>query len=184
VTNNAVDFVSAVGLTSVAEPEVRIQLPPAASPVRTAERYGSSGLDKRQMRLSRLGTDSSLPPDYQGFRGRVSSARRCASCCRLENLVRLAKNHTISGGGVHVAAVRKALGDGREGNRFIVSDPGRGYSFVAPVTREKRQGGPAPTPNQPARSGNLPVLLTRVVGRDEVPQSTFVDHRVRPHATD
>ncbi|HEY1909408.1 MAG TPA: hypothetical protein VGG73_00685, partial [Vicinamibacterales bacterium] len=32
---------------------------------------GSSGLDKRQMRLSRLGTDSSLPPDYQGFRGRV-----------------------------------------------------------------------------------------------------------------
>jgi hypothetical protein len=23
------------------------------------------------MRLSRLGTDSSLPPDYQGFRGRV-----------------------------------------------------------------------------------------------------------------
>src|SRR6516162_4077826 len=26
---------------------------------------------KRQMRLSRLGTDSSLPPDYQGFRGRA-----------------------------------------------------------------------------------------------------------------
>ena len=69
---------------------------------------------------------------------------------------------------VHVAAVRKALGDGREGNRFIVSDPGRGYSFVAPVTREQRQEGPAPTPNQPAGSANLPVLLTRVVGRDEV----------------
>ena len=43
---------------------------------------------------------------------------------------------------VHVAAVRKALGDGREGNRYIVSIPGRGYSFVAPVTREQRQGGP------------------------------------------
>ena len=69
---------------------------------------------------------------------------------------------------VHVAAVRKALGDGREGNRFIVNDPGRGYSFVAPVTRERWQQAPAPPPEQPARSGNLPVLLTRVVGRDEV----------------
>jgi predicted ATPase/DNA-binding winged helix-turn-helix (wHTH) protein len=69
---------------------------------------------------------------------------------------------------VHVAAVRKALGDGREGNRCIVSNPGRGYSFVGPVTREQRQEAPAPPPNQPARSGNLPVLLTRVVGRDEI----------------
>jgi predicted ATPase/DNA-binding winged helix-turn-helix (wHTH) protein len=69
---------------------------------------------------------------------------------------------------VHVAAVRKALGDGREGNRFILSNPGRGYSFVAPVTREQRQEAPAPAPNQPVRSGNLPALLTRVVGRDEI----------------
>jgi predicted ATPase/DNA-binding winged helix-turn-helix (wHTH) protein len=69
---------------------------------------------------------------------------------------------------VHVAAVRKALSDGREGNRFIVNNTGRGYSFVAPVTREQRQEAPAPPPNQPARSGNLPALLTRVVGRDEV----------------
>jgi len=69
---------------------------------------------------------------------------------------------------VHVAAVRKALGDGREGNRFIVNNPGRGYSFVASVTREQRHEVPAPPPNQPARTGNLPALLTRVVGRDEV----------------
>jgi predicted ATPase/DNA-binding winged helix-turn-helix (wHTH) protein len=68
---------------------------------------------------------------------------------------------------VHVAAVRKALGDGREGNRFIVSDPGRGYRFVAPVTREQWREAPA-APNQPAPSGNLPALLTPVVGRDEV----------------
>lgn len=36
---------------------------------------------------------------------------------------------------VHVAGLRKALGDGRDGNRFIVSVAGRGYSFVAPVRR-------------------------------------------------
>lgn len=34
---------------------------------------------------------------------------------------------------VHVAGLRKLLGDGQDGNRFIVSVAGRGYSFVAPV---------------------------------------------------
>src|SRR5262249_57451072 len=72
---------------------------------------------------------------------------------------------------VHVAAVRKALGDGREGNRFIISDPGRGYRFVAPVTRRWKQA-PAAPPEQPA-SGNLPAPLTRVVGRDEVIQTVI-----------
>jgi DNA-binding winged helix-turn-helix (wHTH) protein len=35
---------------------------------------------------------------------------------------------------VHVAALRRALGDGHDGNRFIVNIPGRGYQFVAAVT--------------------------------------------------
>jgi DNA-binding winged helix-turn-helix (wHTH) protein len=35
---------------------------------------------------------------------------------------------------VHVAALRRALGDGRDGNRFIVNVPGRGYQFVSAVT--------------------------------------------------
>lgn len=35
---------------------------------------------------------------------------------------------------VHVAALRRALGDGREGKRFIINIPGRGYQFVAAVT--------------------------------------------------
>jgi predicted ATPase/DNA-binding winged helix-turn-helix (wHTH) protein len=34
---------------------------------------------------------------------------------------------------VHIAAVRKALGNGRPGNQFIASIPGRGYSFVVEV---------------------------------------------------
>jgi len=34
-----------------------------------------------------------------------------------------------------VATLRKALSDGRGGNRFIANIPGRGYTFVAPVTR-------------------------------------------------
>jgi DNA-binding winged helix-turn-helix (wHTH) protein len=46
---------------------------------------------------------------------------------------------------VHVAALRKALGDGRAGKRYIVNNPGRGYSFAAPVAREQRQPAIAPT---------------------------------------
>jgi TolB-like protein len=37
---------------------------------------------------------------------------------------------------VHVAALRKTLGDGRAGRRYVANNPGRGYTFVAPVTRE------------------------------------------------
>jgi DNA-binding winged helix-turn-helix (wHTH) protein len=32
---------------------------------------------------------------------------------------------------VHISALRRALRDGRDGNRFIINIPGRGYCFVA-----------------------------------------------------
>ena len=35
---------------------------------------------------------------------------------------------------VQLSGLRRALGDGRDGNRFVVNSPGRGYRFVAPVT--------------------------------------------------
>jgi DNA-binding winged helix-turn-helix (wHTH) protein len=35
---------------------------------------------------------------------------------------------------VHMSALRRRLRDGRDGNRFIINIPGRGYCFVAPVT--------------------------------------------------
>jgi DNA-binding winged helix-turn-helix (wHTH) protein len=34
---------------------------------------------------------------------------------------------------VHISALRRMLRDGRDGNRFIINIPGRGYCFVAPV---------------------------------------------------
>jgi DNA-binding winged helix-turn-helix (wHTH) protein len=36
---------------------------------------------------------------------------------------------------VHVAAIRKALGDGQFGNRYIANIKGRGYCFVGTVVR-------------------------------------------------
>jgi len=66
---------------------------------------------------------------------------------------------------VHIAALRKALGDGRAGGRFIANNPGRGYTFVAPVTREHQHSAPA-TPDGGTAANNLPVPRTRIVGRD------------------
>ena len=39
---------------------------------------------------------------------------------------------------VHISALRRALRDGRAGNRFIINIPGRGYSFVSPVEASGR----------------------------------------------
>jgi predicted ATPase len=68
---------------------------------------------------------------------------------------------------VNVAALRKALGDGRGGNRFIANIPGHGYSFVAPVRREQGQEIPA-LPYRPAPDLNFPAQLTRVIARTEI----------------
>src|SRR5580693_783961 len=42
---------------------------------------------------------------------------------------------------VHVAAIRKALGDGQFGNRYIANVKGRGYSFVGTVVRDGKDNG-------------------------------------------
>jgi DNA-binding winged helix-turn-helix (wHTH) protein len=67
----------------------------------------------------------------------------------------------------HVAALRKALGDGRAGRRYVASNPGRGYAFVAPVMREHPPAATVP-PNGAAAGGNLPAAPTRIVGRQDV----------------
>jgi predicted ATPase/DNA-binding winged helix-turn-helix (wHTH) protein len=69
---------------------------------------------------------------------------------------------------VHLAALRKALGDGREGARYIVNVPGRGYSFVA-STIQSIQQHPSPSDEAPAthRFQRLPARLARMIGRDD-----------------
>ena len=42
---------------------------------------------------------------------------------------------------VHMAALRKALGDGRSGNRYIATISGRGCSFVAHQNRHRQLDG-------------------------------------------
>src|SRR5258707_8650906 len=68
---------------------------------------------------------------------------------------------------IQVSALRRALGDGQGGQRCIVTVPGRGYNFVAPVTFEEQpQASPSPT-SAPASLHNLPLAVTRMIGREE-----------------
>jgi predicted ATPase/DNA-binding winged helix-turn-helix (wHTH) protein len=61
-----------------------------------------------------------------------------------------------------VAALRKALGDGVDAARYVATVPGRGYRFVAPVSRALEAH------KAPVFQTSLPIRLTRPIGRDEV----------------
>ena len=45
---------------------------------------------------------------------------------------------------IQVSALRRALGDGQGGHRYVVTVPGRGYNFVAPVKFEQPPRVPVP----------------------------------------
>src|ERR1700682_47382 len=72
----------------------------------------------------------------------------------------------------HIVNLRKALGDGKHGARYITTLTGRGYCFVAPISRSSDQGQvlqgkalAAATVSFP--QANLPGRLIGMVGRDD-----------------
>jgi predicted ATPase/DNA-binding winged helix-turn-helix (wHTH) protein len=68
---------------------------------------------------------------------------------------------------IQVGALRRALGDGQGGHRYVVTVPGRGYNFVAPVRLEEQARASFPPTIAPAGMHNLPLAVTRMIGRDE-----------------
>jgi DNA-binding winged helix-turn-helix (wHTH) protein len=92
---------------------------------------------------------------------------------------------------VHIASLRKALGDGQPGNRYIANIPGRGYSFVASISGAQQPAVVAavqlpavvaPEVSNTASTHNLPASLTRMIGRanmvaalgNQLPERRFV----------
>jgi predicted ATPase/DNA-binding winged helix-turn-helix (wHTH) protein len=68
---------------------------------------------------------------------------------------------------VHVSALRRSLGDGRGERRYVANIPGRGYRFVAPISlAPPTTDMVSPVAQNPAN--NLPVHLTRMVGRTDL----------------
>ena len=72
---------------------------------------------------------------------------------------------------VHMAALRRALGDGEDGERFITTVQGRGYCFVGALAPSADETG------SPAWS--LPARPTKVVGRDALVRDLIrqLEHR-------
>ncbi|WP_342238197.1 ATP-binding protein [Inquilinus sp. OTU3971] len=66
----------------------------------------------------------------------------------------------------HIVALRKALGDGQDGARYIATLPGRGYCFVAPVLRSSGTVDGAATASFTGATF-LPARLARMVGRED-----------------
>jgi predicted ATPase/DNA-binding winged helix-turn-helix (wHTH) protein len=73
---------------------------------------------------------------------------------------------------VHVAALRKALGEGQAGTQYIQNISGRGYRFVAPV-QTIEQGGVEASASAPVADSHhrLPAPLARLTGRTELIQN-------------
>ncbi|SIO12631.1 Transcriptional regulatory protein, C terminal [Bradyrhizobium erythrophlei] len=70
---------------------------------------------------------------------------------------------------VHVAAIRKALGDGQFGNRYIANIKGRGYSFVGTLRLEDGKGGGSKSLNfRGSLAAQPPMLIGREVTESEV----------------
>lgn len=87
---------------------------------------------------------------------------------KVELLARVWPDVTVEEGSLrfHVAGLRKALGDGKDGARYIETLTGRGYCFVALVTRSSdRVEARAPTAE--FRHANLPARPIGMVGRDD-----------------
>jgi predicted ATPase/DNA-binding winged helix-turn-helix (wHTH) protein len=66
---------------------------------------------------------------------------------------------------VHVAAIRKTLGDGQFGNRYISNIQGRGYSFVGSVVGLDDN---SPDIADQQSQGVLPARPRKMIGRDPV----------------
>src|ERR1700726_398031 len=101
--------------------------------------FGPFELSSRQRVLRRDGVV--LPLGGRALDVLIYLAERPGEVIAKQELIdRVWSDVTVEEGSirVHVAAIRKALGDGQFGNRYIANIKGRGYSFVgtiAPLTR-------------------------------------------------
>ena len=89
---------------------------------------------------------------------------------------------TVVGGALrtHIYYLRRALGDGVDGSRYITSVAGRGYCFVAPVVRGTRDATTRDAPSARKREHRLPPRLARMAGRDgdvQMLAAQLIEHR-------
>jgi predicted ATPase/DNA-binding winged helix-turn-helix (wHTH) protein len=113
-----------------------------------------------------------VPLGGRAFDILIALVARAGQIVTKRDLIELAWPQTVVADNnlrVHVAAIRKMLGDGIGNTRYIINVPGRGYSFIAPVDHIDTAANDPQSP--PSVSHDIPNLLTRVLGRDSIIQS-------------
>jgi predicted ATPase/DNA-binding winged helix-turn-helix (wHTH) protein len=80
---------------------------------------------------------------------------------------------------VHIAGLRKTLGDGRDGARYITNVPAKGYCFVASVQRSGQSRPFMAGPVERATIASLPERLRRMVGRDKAVEAVRAEVTLR-----
>jgi predicted ATPase/DNA-binding winged helix-turn-helix (wHTH) protein len=80
---------------------------------------------------------------------------------------------------VHMASLRKTLGDRDGKERYIANVTGQGYCFVTPINREAALAPPTRVPEYPCGTARqrlvVPTALARMVGRDAAVRTIAAD---------
>ena len=128
--------------------------------VSSVHEFGSFRLDSAERLLLRAGQPMSLTPKAFDLlvylverHGRLVTKQELLSAVWPDTFVE-ETNLTYT-----VSALRKALGDGQDGEQLIQTVPTRGYRFVAPITREENSSISSSS-ETPARS--RPALVRRI----------------------
>jgi predicted ATPase/DNA-binding winged helix-turn-helix (wHTH) protein len=137
--------------------------------------FGPFALDPRRRLLTRNGVPVEL-----GARTLdtliVLVSRSGEAVGKRELMARIWPDVTVEEGSLrfHIATLRKALGDGKTGVRYIATLAGRGYCFVAPVERTPAAVGDSAPSTTGFSHANLPPRLAQMVGRDEDVSRLFI----------
>jgi predicted ATPase/DNA-binding winged helix-turn-helix (wHTH) protein len=82
---------------------------------------------------------------------------------------------------VHITSLRRALGDGQDGARYVTNVAGRGYCFVAPIAQDSEARAGTSRPPAPPESviwgltDGLPPRLKRMAGRDDTVRTVMTE---------
>src|ERR1700688_3668695 len=129
--------------------------------------FGPFELSSRERVLRRDGV--ALPLGSRAFDILIYLAERPGEVIAKQELIdHVWSDVTVEEGSlrVHVAAIRKALGDGQFGNRYIANIKGRGYSFVGTVVL--LVGGTESRNAKFSPQGWLPLRSSMMIGRETV----------------
>ena len=150
------------------------RMAPVSKPIEASDargevlRFGSFALYRNE-RLLLDGTEP-MPIGSRALEILIALVDRAGQVVSKEELIAQVWPQTIveeTNLRVHIAALRRALGDGQTPNRYILNVVGRGYSFVSPVKVDVESGAQRPSVVALLPRRHFPLPLSAVLGRDE-----------------